>query len=427
MSSYYENQAWQTPARQASWEQPAPPSRSGTSSAVQREDTTAFGSQLEEVDRAIDNLMKSGKLFGMPGRRDSLPLPGAPRALSEHGGPAGMPQRHHSVSEFDPMRSQSASNLQNFYATQRYQSRPSEAEQMMQAKRRMAAQRERELRNYHQEQQYNRSVLAEMSTQGKPADRAMSPSAMTEEERRELIARQHRALYGNESVPYYENGNYGEDGQTPRPVTQGSGVQTPAGAASAGARGHSPLAYDPFGSGQSNQASSVENSGQLPSKELSQGQQSAGPGPSPVQPQQRSRANSNASPASNPNSFSLFESAAQQSSRTSASSPGGSPPRQAGKTSATGGVAPIGTRPNPAIQGQAVNPALNKRSTTPLASPLSYGFAANENGNNNVNERSTSAASNPSGGASEVGLGWGSKSGVWGSKNPLSVQASVWG
>lgn len=29
---------------------------------------------------------------------------------------------------------------------------------MMQAKRRMAAQRERELRNYHQEQQYNRST-----------------------------------------------------------------------------------------------------------------------------------------------------------------------------------------------------------------------------------------------------------------------------
>lgn len=29
---------------------------------------------------------------------------------------------------------------------------------MAQAKRRMAAQRERELRNYHQEQQYNRSA-----------------------------------------------------------------------------------------------------------------------------------------------------------------------------------------------------------------------------------------------------------------------------
>lgn len=68
------------------------------------------------------------------------------------------PQRHHSISEYDPGRSHSASNIQGFYASQRYQSRPSEAEQMMQAKRRMAAQRERELRNYHQEQQYNRSM-----------------------------------------------------------------------------------------------------------------------------------------------------------------------------------------------------------------------------------------------------------------------------
>ena len=71
---------------------------------------------------------------------------------------AQLPQRHHSVGEFDPMRSHSTSNLQSFYATQRFQSRPSEAEQVMQAKRKMAAQRERELRNYHQEQQYNRSM-----------------------------------------------------------------------------------------------------------------------------------------------------------------------------------------------------------------------------------------------------------------------------
>ena len=69
----------------------------------------------------------------------------------------GPPQRHHSINEFDPSRSHSAANLQNFYATQRYQPRHNEAEQMLQAKRRMAAQRERELRNYHQEQQYNRS------------------------------------------------------------------------------------------------------------------------------------------------------------------------------------------------------------------------------------------------------------------------------
>ncbi len=66
-------------------------------------------------------------------------------------------QRHHSVSEFDPTRPHPGSNLQNYYAHQRFQPRPSEAEQMLQQKRRMAAQRERELRNYHQEQQYNRS------------------------------------------------------------------------------------------------------------------------------------------------------------------------------------------------------------------------------------------------------------------------------
>lgn len=69
-----------------------------------------------------------------------------------------MPQRHHSVGDYEHMRPSSGSSLQSFYANQRHQPRQSEAEQMMQAKRRMAAQRERELRNYHQEQQYNRRM-----------------------------------------------------------------------------------------------------------------------------------------------------------------------------------------------------------------------------------------------------------------------------
>lgn len=69
-----------------------------------------------------------------------------------------MAQRHHSISEFDNSRGHSSPNAQGFYASQRFQNRPNEVEQMMQAKRRMAAQRERELRNYHQEQQYNRST-----------------------------------------------------------------------------------------------------------------------------------------------------------------------------------------------------------------------------------------------------------------------------
>ncbi|CAG8043770.1 unnamed protein product [Penicillium salamii] len=46
--SYYEPQGWQAPAaRQVSWEQPAPPSRSGSSSVSQREDIPAFSSQFD--------------------------------------------------------------------------------------------------------------------------------------------------------------------------------------------------------------------------------------------------------------------------------------------------------------------------------------------------------------------------------------------
>lgn len=53
-------------------------------------------------------------------------------------------------------------NLQTYYASQRHHPAPrggNDADQVAQAKRRMAAQRERELRNYHQEQQYNRCRL----------------------------------------------------------------------------------------------------------------------------------------------------------------------------------------------------------------------------------------------------------------------------
>ena len=75
----------------------------------------------------------------------------------------GIGGRHHSV-DYDQGRSHSGSGLQMFYANQRHQSRPNDAEHMAQAKRRMAAQRERELRNYHQEQQFNRSRPTPRST-----------------------------------------------------------------------------------------------------------------------------------------------------------------------------------------------------------------------------------------------------------------------
>lgn len=208
---------------------------------------------------------------------------------------------------------------------------------------------------------------------------------MGDDERRELIARQRSALYGDGSA-YSENG------------APGLGLQV------TGVRGQSPLAFN-----------AQFNQGESSSQQGPQEPQSATAGSG----QQRSRANSNSSPATQQNgSFSL--SATQQSSRTSVSSPSGSPPGK-GLPPVSSGVAPIGTRPV-----QAVNPALNKRSTTPLPSPLSYGFGANDEGSEKRDARTTSASSNPNAQAQqESALGWGSKSGVWG-KN-LGVQASVWG
>lgn len=72
---------------------------------------------------------------------------------------------------------------------------------------------------------------------------------MSEDERRELIARQRNALYG-EGAAYSENAGFDENG-TPRPGTQGSGSHS----ATTGIRGHSPLAFDNFNA----QASQVEN------------------------------------------------------------------------------------------------------------------------------------------------------------------------
>ena len=116
----------------------------------QQTESNAFALQFEEIERATDNLMKSGNWLPshvQAGRRDSTHTIGSG------------PSRAQSVSgDIEGGRPGSA-GLQGYYAGQRFppQNRHSEAEQMLQAKRRMAAQRERELRNYHQEQQYNRS------------------------------------------------------------------------------------------------------------------------------------------------------------------------------------------------------------------------------------------------------------------------------
>jgi hypothetical protein len=45
---------------------------------------------MEEVDRALDNLHKSGKFFNhMPSRRESIPMMGVPRPYAEFGMSSG--------------------------------------------------------------------------------------------------------------------------------------------------------------------------------------------------------------------------------------------------------------------------------------------------------------------------------------------------
>ncbi|KAI1104038.1 hypothetical protein F4804DRAFT_208955 [Jackrogersella minutella] len=381
---YYGDSQWPGAGpSQSTWDHqtpPPPPARSGTNSTNPPQvESIAFSYQFDEVERAIDNLVKSGKMYGQQGRHG--------RVASGHG------QRPHSLEFGDPRAGHSGPNLQNFYAAQRHQpSRGSnEAEQMMQAKRRMAAQRERDLRNYHQEQQYNRNVLGDLSFTSKP-DRALSPGSMSEDERRDLIARQRSALFGE--AGYSDESNVGR-----------AGVGVPG---TSGHRGPSPMAYD-FG------RSNAPNAPEGTSNET----------------QGLSRANSNASPQSNPQTnIGIFDSAVgQQASRTSNSSPtGGSPPRAGGSKSTQIGsaVAPIGTRPS--AVSQAPNPALNKRSTTPLPSPLSHGFSASGNGeDSNQGVSTTGAPSNPPSAAADGYNGWGNRSGVWGNKSSLGVQASVWG
>ncbi|KAJ8127724.1 hypothetical protein O1611_g5912 [Lasiodiplodia mahajangana] len=380
MAQYYGESQWPgtgqaVPPQQNTWDhQTPPPARSsGANSVVPREESAAFSHQLEEVERAIDNLVKSGKMFVPPGRHG--------RVASGHHGP------RHSMEFVEPRAGgHSGPNLQNFYAAQRHQSSrgSNEAEQMMQAKRRMAAQRERELRNYHQEQQYNRNTVVDMSYNGK-SERALSPGSLSEDERRDLIQRQRSALYGD--------GHY-EDAAAGRPGVPGLSTTS-------SQRGPSPLAFD-YGRQVPGVGEGVSQSGD---------------------PQGLSRANSNASPQSNAPTNMGGPARTSNSSPTGASPPGTGAPSRAGQSS--GVVAPIGTRPS--ISSQVPNQALTKSSTTPLPSPLSHGISASGNGDDNHGPPTSGAAGNPASATADGYNGWGNRSGVWGNKSGLGVQASVWG
>ncbi|KAK2798635.1 hypothetical protein FQN49_008970 [Arthroderma sp. PD_2] len=264
----------------------------------------------------------------------------------------------------------------------------------------------------------------------------MSPAAMNEESRRDLIARQHRALYGNDSAAQTPTAGPGDDSHTQQAGTPTAGIP--------GGRGASPRGVDPF-------------LGQSHSDNQTQGSSSA-TGPTSAVARSRSPTTT-ASPPSNTNkgtNYGVFEPNQQQQTHSTTS-----PAGKGATDSSPSRVGPIGSRPTqqqhqPTHQqqhqqqpatNQSPNPSLSLRSTTPLPSPLSYGFSPNEanqtstengngagNGNGNGSQSNSSSAANRSAsGASgqsmkesspTVGLGWGK----WGTKsNQLGVQASVWG
>jgi hypothetical protein len=194
---------------------------------------------------------------------------------------------------------------------------------------------------------------------------------MSEDETRELIARQRSALYGEGS--FADKSGYVDETGTVR-----SGNPVPSGPPSL--RGHSPLAFDGMGGGP-------------PSGEAGTPGSATEAGAAPTDPSPRPQ--STTSPAGPTNK--VFDNAVGPQSRTSTSSPtGGSPPRDLAPGSKPGqsgaSVAPIGTRPS----GTPTAGGNGKRSTTPH-------------------------------GTSAGGNGWGRGNGVWGQSSGLGAPASVWG
>ena len=161
------------------------------------------------------------------------------------------------------------------------------------------------------------------------SDRSMSPSTLSEEGRRELIARQHRALYGNEAPGFQA---YSDDGSNP------AAVNAPPPSAGRGPRGTSPRGMDPFGmpSSEGNTQSQESNRMEKPS--------SSSPSSGTAPPQQF------------------------KAPTPPAGEEGHSRNISKSTTAPAGGMGPIGSRPS-----QAPSQGVNKRSTTPL-----YNFGRSE-------------------------------------------------
>jgi hypothetical protein len=214
------------------------------------------------------------------------------------------------------------------------------------------------------------------------SDRSMSPSTLSEEGRRELIARQRQALYGNEAPGFHPQGAFSDDGSNPS-----TNVPT---SATGGPRGNSPRGMDAFG--MPNQSSQGEGNA---SADIN-------------------RMEKNNSPSQQ---FGL----SQKAPTPPAGEEGHS--RNISKSTTApvgGGMGPIGSRPS---QNQGPTQGINKRSTTPL---YSFGTNNNEQSAERVPSSNSNANNTQQKDNSNANMNtWGTGSGVWGS-NKIGGTA-VWG
>ena len=188
---------------------------------------------------------------------------------------------------------------------------------------------------------------------GNKSDRSRSPAAMSEEGRRELLARQHRALYGNDSPAFFPptSSFSGDDAHSARGENTTSG--TPASTNNA-VRGPSPRGTDPFAPSEPLVPGATANSSAAGTTAAA-GSGAGGGRQSP------SRANSTSSPnAGTMPSYGLYDSTAEQPV-TSTSSPGGKDsPSRTLSSGPIGSVGPIGSRPSQPATSQASNSGLGK-------------------------------------------------------------------
>ncbi|KAL3965268.1 hypothetical protein ACCO45_002272 [Purpureocillium lilacinum] len=313
--SYYDNQQWSGPG-QNNWEHQSgtsTPVRSAGASAPQPQDEFAFSYQFDEVDRAFENLSKSGKGYGMGGRREfpktADQLAGARPQANRRGGLAhvvraptnqaappamrvdsrvshgGGPRSHH-MNAFDDAPPPALSRQQRGgagYAGEEKDGSPAGA---------------RAAQPPHGAAIPTNCLLVDVLT-----DVAQqSGKHMSEEETRELIARQRSALYGE--GPFADKSGYVDETGNMRP-----GAPVASGPASL--RGPSPLTFDNIGRAPSG--------AEIPTPGSASDHAQTNPSPRPQ---------STTSPQTAGPTNKAFENAVGPQSRTSNSSPtGGSPPR----------------------------------------------------------------------------------------------------